>query len=103
VRSNTEHAHPTYDLVDLATGGRVGQLSDNGSLCVTDARVRARLLKAFHRELLVRDGEIVEELGVCFADVETLRPGDPGHREIVLRHLARLAGILPVERVDDAE
>lgn len=88
------------DLVDLETGEVVGRLLPDGRVRSGDPAVVARVAQAFAREVLVRDGQIVEELDVCFADVETLRPGDPRHAGIVLRNLALLAGLLPraVER-----
>jgi len=87
-----------YDLIDLATGLVVGQMREDGSCVSGGQQVRDRLGRAFARELMVRDGEIDEELGICFAQVETLYPGDPGHAPVVIQNLARLAGYLPQRR-----
>jgi hypothetical protein len=87
-----------YDLIDLETGLIVGQMREDGSLVSGDLVVRERVGRAFAQELMVRDGELVEDLGVCFADVETLFPGDPGHARGIIQNLARLAGYLPRQR-----
>ena len=84
------------DLVDLATGEIVGQLSPSGETITADPKVAERLQAAFGRALMVRDGEVVAELGICYADVETLPPGSADHRALVLRNLAALTGYLPV-------
>ncbi|MGH2562139.1 MAG: hypothetical protein ACRDJH_24020 [Thermomicrobiales bacterium] len=91
-------ATAVYDLVELATGNVVGEVTASGVVRADDPAVAARVRAAFGRELLVRDGAIVEELGVCFADVETVRPGDPEHARLVLMNLAALAGVLPRAR-----
>ena len=90
-----------YDLIDLETGAVVGQVTAAGEVIAEDARVSERVSRAFARELMVRDGDLVEELGVCFADVVMLCPGQPGHGEAVLRSLARLAGYLPRPHGED--
>jgi hypothetical protein len=87
-----------YDLIDLETGLTVGQLTAAGEVVAGSADVRERVARAFRRELIVKDGELVEELGVCFAGVEVLRPGDPNHAATVVRNLGRLAGLLPCRR-----
>jgi hypothetical protein len=87
-----------YDLIDLETSLIVGQMREDGSLVSGDPVVRERVGRAFARELMVRDGELVEDLGVCFADVETLFPGDPDHALVIIQNLARLAGYLPRRR-----
>jgi hypothetical protein len=84
-----------YELVDVATGDVVGALTSAGDVRADDPAVAARVRATFARDLLVRDGEVVEELGVCFADVETVRPGDPDHMHLVLTNLGALAGVVP--------
>ena len=93
------HEASVYQLVDLATGKVVGELTARGDVRANDPAVAERVRSAFGRELLVRDGEVVEELGVCFADIETVRPGDPEHVRLVLVNLAMLAGVVPRERM----
>jgi hypothetical protein len=87
-----------FDLIDLDTGSTVGQMSATGKVVSGSPEVKARIGQAFRQELTVKDGELVEELGVCFAGVEMLRPGDPHHAATVVRNLARLAGYLPRAR-----
>lgn len=89
---------PVYDLVDLATGRVVGDLTARGEVQSDDPATAERVRAAFARELLVRDGEVVAELGVCFADIETVRPGDSDHARLVMRNLGALAGVLPRAR-----
>jgi len=84
-----------YDLIDLETGLIVGQIKATGEVESASAKIDERVTRAFRQELMIKDGELIEELGVCFADVEVLRPGDPGHAQAVVRNLARLAGLLP--------
>lgn len=93
------HQLPRWlDLIDLATGAVVGQMSPSGQMIVADPEVAGRIRAAFGRELLVRDGEVVAELGLCYADVETLPAGTVAHRALVLRNLAALTGYRPCER-----
>jgi hypothetical protein len=87
-----------FDLLDLDSGLVVGQLDRAGHVVADDPLVGARVRAAFARELMVRDGEVVEELGVCFADVAMLRPDEPGHAAMVFHNLGRLAGCLPIAR-----
>jgi len=87
-----------YNLVDWRTGQVVGVLGADGVVRAADPGIARQVEAAFARELLVRDGQVIEDLGVCFADVETLRPGDPGHRRAVLRHLAALTDVMPRAR-----
>jgi hypothetical protein len=84
-----------YDLIDLETGLVVGRISPTGTLSSASADVAERLARAFRQELMVKDGEVVEELGVCFADVTLLRPGEPEHATTVMRNLGKLAGVFP--------
>lgn len=85
------------DLIDLATGAVVGQLSPSGEVISAAPEVTERLQAAFGRELMLRNGEVVADLGICYADVETLPPGTAAHRAHVLRNLAALTGYLPRE------
>lgn len=90
-----------YDLVSCLSGDVVGRLLADGTVTSEDPVVSDAVKVAFSRELLVRDGELVEELGVCFDGVETLRPGDAGHWTLVLTHLGALAGVFAQRRTDD--
>lgn len=90
-----------FELLSCQTGEIVGRLLADGSVVSDDPAVRQRVEAAFQRELLVRDGELIEELGVCFDGVETLRPGDPGHWRLVLRNLGILADVIPQRRSEE--
>jgi hypothetical protein len=88
-----------YDLIDVETGSVAGAIRGDGVVVTGDGRLRDRVADALAHEVMVRDGDLVEELGVCFLDVETLCPGETGHVEIVIRNLGRLAGYLPRRRM----
>jgi hypothetical protein len=89
---------PVYDLIDLETGMLAGTIRGDGVVVTGDPRVKERVAKAFDQEVMVRDGDLAEELGICFLDVQTLLPGDAGHAEVVIQNLGRLAGYLPRRR-----
>jgi hypothetical protein len=84
-----------YPLIDLATDRVVGAIRRDGEVRSDDPEVVARVEGAYRRELLTRNGEVIEELGVCYADVVTLSHGAPDHDDLVFRNLALLAGYLP--------
>lgn len=84
-----------YDLIDLETGVVAGQITEDGDVTSNRPEIVQRVADAYQRELLVRDGEVLDELGVCFEGVETIAPGHPDHQRLVLTHLAQLAGLLP--------
>lgn len=86
-----------YPLIDLATDRVVGAIRRSGEVRSDDPEVIDRIDAAFRRELLTRNGEVIEELGVCYADVVTVLPGAPAHRDLVFRNLGLLAGYLPGE------
>ena len=87
-----------YDLVDPATDRVVGQVTRDGRVRSDDAEVTRRVQAAFDRDLITRDGEIAEELGVCFADIATVGPDDTAHHDLVLRNLGLLTGLVPANR-----
>lgn len=87
-----------YELVDITSDRVVGEISERGEVASDDPGVVARVQAALSRELMMRDGEVAEDLGVCFADVTFLRPGDLDYLPTVLRNLALLTGYLPRER-----
>lgn len=84
-----------YDLIDPATEAIVGQVTRGGEVRSDDPEVVARVRRVFDRELLTRDSELAEELGVCFADIETVSPDDAGHHDLVFRSLGVLTGLIP--------
>jgi hypothetical protein len=84
-----------YDLIDLETGAIAGQITDDGEVTSNRPEIVQRVADAYQRELLVRDGEVLDELGVCFEGIETIGPGHPDHPRLVLTHLGQLAGVLP--------
>jgi hypothetical protein len=87
-----------YDLVDPATERAVGQVTRDGEVRDADLEVEARVHTAFRRELLVENGELAEELGVCFAGIESVTPDDASHHDLVFRNLAVLTGLVPRRR-----
>jgi hypothetical protein len=84
-----------YDLVDPATDRVVGQVTRDGRARSDDPEIVDRLRAAFARDLLTRDDEVAEELGVCFADIATLHPDDAAHHDLVFRNLGLLTGLIP--------
>lgn len=93
----------SYDLIDLASGEIVGRLTASGKVLSASREVEERVARAFRQELMIKDGALVEELGICFADIEVLLPGEPGHAAAVVRNLGRLAGVVPRPRHQDGE
>ncbi len=87
-----------YELIDLETGLVAGLIRSDGLVVSGDRRVRERVAEAFALEAMVRDGELVEDLGICFVNIQTLHPGDAGHADVVIQNLGRLAGYLPRRR-----
>ncbi len=100
--SGTEPNRPSepawYDLVDPATDRVVGQVTRDGQVRSDDAEIVRRVQAAFDRELMTRDGEVAEELGVCFADIDTVGVDDTGHHDLVFRNLGLIAGLVPAKR-----
>ncbi len=88
-----------YPLIDPATDANRGYVTRDGQIRSDDPDVVRRVTAAFDRELLMRDGAIAEELGVCFADIDTVVPDDAAHHDLVFRNLALLAGLIPGEPV----
>ena len=86
-----------YDLVDPATDRVVGQVRRDGAVRSDDPDVERRVRSVFNRELLMRDDVLAEELGVCFADIATVLPGDTSHHDLVFRNLGALTGLIPAE------
>lgn len=87
--------HEWYVLKDEMTDEPAGLIDADGKTRETAPEVEARVRQAFNRELLVRDGEVVEELGICFDGVCSIGPGDPEHDALVLRNLGALTGLRP--------
>jgi hypothetical protein len=85
------------------TGETAGYIDREGNTRATDPEVEERVRNAFDRELLVRDGDVVEELGICFDGVCSIGPGDPAHDALVLRNLGALTGLRPVARLDHGD
>lgn len=102
-RKPARTSHPTwYDLVDPVTEQVVGQVTRHGDVRSGDPEVERRVRAAFDRELLTRDDEIAEELGVCFADIVAVLPDDDAHHDLVFRNLGALTGLVPAERANPA-
>lgn len=84
-----------YDLVDPATERVLGQVTRGGDVRSRDPDVTARVRAAFDRTLLAQDGQLAEELGVCFAGIDSVTPADAGHADLVFRNLYALTGLVP--------
>ena len=87
-------------LKDEMTEETVGYVDASGHVKDADPATEQRVKDAFARDLLVQDGEVVEELGMCFDGVCAIRPVDPGHDALVLRNLGALTGLRPERRED---
>lgn len=92
-----------YDLVDPETDQVVGQLTRHGKVRSDDPDIEQRVRDAFNRELLIRDGTIAEDLGVCFAHISAVGPQDAAHHDLVFRNLGLLTGLIPAHRRDSAQ
>lgn len=86
-----------FDLVDPATDRVVGQVTRRGQIRSDDAEIARRVRDAFARDLMTRDDEIAEELGVCFADIATIHADDDAHHDLVFRNLGLLTGLIPAK------
>lgn len=95
VNSPSEKPGQWYDLVDLSTDMIVGQMTRHGEVRNASPDIVMRITTAYDREVMLQDDEIAEELGVCFAGVETITPRDDTHDDLVFRNLGLLAGIIP--------
>jgi len=93
--------HEWYVLKEELTDSPRGLIDIHGNTRETDADTAARVRQAYDRELLVRDGEVVEELGICFDGVCSIGPSDPQHDALVLRNLGALTGLRPEARTGD--
>jgi hypothetical protein len=91
-----------YDLVDPATERVVGAVTRDGRVRSDDDGVVRLVRDAFARDLLTRDGEVAEELGVCFADIATVAEDDAAHHDLVFRNLGLLTGLVPARRGGEA-
>jgi hypothetical protein len=92
---NSDHAEEWFVLKDEMTDSAVGFVDASGHTRDTDAETAQRVTQAFSRELLVQEGEVVEELGICFDGVCSIGPTDPAHDALVLRNLGALTGLRP--------
>lgn len=91
----TDQPGPWFDLVDLSTDRVVGQINRRGEVRHADPEIALRIATAFERELTVRDDAIADDLGVCFADIDTVSPQDDAHDDLVFRNLGLLTGLIP--------
>ena len=85
------------------TGQDKGYMTPDGEVRDTDEETAGKVREAFGKDLIVKDGEVVEELGgVCFGDVCTVGPADPAHNAMVLQNLGALTGLRP-EQAEERE
>lgn len=83
------------------TGQDKGYIAPDGEVRDTDAETASKVRQAFGRDLIVKEDEVVDELGgACFDGVCTIGPSDPTHHTQVLRNLGALTGLRP-ENVDE--
>lgn len=92
---NTANDGEWYLLEDEMTGETAGYIDDQGNTRDTTSDTAERVRKAFKRDLLVRDDDVVEELGTCFDGICSIGPGDAEHDALVLRNLGALTGLRP--------
>jgi len=90
-------------LIDEMTDQKVGYVDTTGGTKATDPQTSQRVQDAFSRDLLVQDGEVVEELGMCFDGVCAIGPADPAHDALVLKNLGALTGLRPERDSDRAD
>lgn len=90
-----------YLLKDEMTDRTVGYIDADGNTRDTDDATEAKVREAFNRDLLVEDGEVVEELGMCFGGVCSIGPSDPGHDALVMKNLGALTGLRPEPPTED--
>lgn len=83
-------------LKDEVTDEPAGLIDAHGNTRDADPETEERVRQAFACDLLVREGEVVEEFGICFDGVCSIGPNDPGHDALVLRNLGALTGLRPV-------
>jgi len=87
-----------YVLKDEATEETAGLVDAHGNTRDASPETRTRVRQAFDRDLLVREGEVLEDLGMCFDGVCAVTPGDPEHDALVLKNLGALTGLRPEHR-----
>lgn len=92
-----------YMLKDEMTDETVGSINASGETRNTDAETTERVTQAFNKDLLVRDGEVIEEFGICADGVCSIGPADPEHDQMVLRNLGALTGLRPEPRDDSSD
>lgn len=81
-----------------------GFIAADGETRDADEATANKVRDAFARDLLVKDDEVVAELGgVCFDGVCTIGPADPAHNALVLRNLGALTGLRPEPAGDEAD
>lgn len=82
----------------------MGRITADGEVRDADDETTAKVREAFSRDLIVKDNEVVEELGgVCFDGVCTVGPADPAHNAMVLRNLGALTGLRPERDAETSE
>jgi len=85
-----------YQVRDEMTDEPKGYVSADGETRDMDEETVKTVQDAYARDLMLKDGEVVEELGgVCFDGVCTIGPADPEHNQMVLRNLGALTGLRP--------
>lgn len=92
-----------YMLKDEMSDTSVGYINASGDTRGTDSGTTHRVTEAFNKDLLVKDGDVVDELGMCFDGVCSIGPADPGHDQMVLRNLGALTGLRPEAPGDGSE
>ena len=92
-----------YVFQDEMTGETAGYIDRHGNTRATDPDIDDRVRNAFAREILVRDGDVVEELGICFDGVCSIGPSDPSHDALVLKNLGALTGLQPAAELNLAD
>jgi hypothetical protein len=89
------HQPEWYDLIDPVTDRVVAHVTREGDVRSDDPAVELRVRAAFQRALMMKDGAVVEELGVCFSGIDMIVPGDTTHSDLVFRNIGLLTGLVP--------
>lgn len=95
--------HEWYVLKNEMTDEPAGLIDADGNTWETSPDTEARVRRAFQCELLVQDGKVVDELGICFDGVCSIGPADPQHDALVLKNLGALTGFRPESRAETSE
>ncbi|HWV23794.1 MAG TPA: hypothetical protein VNZ58_06370 [Thermomicrobiales bacterium] len=93
--------HEWYVLKNEATEESAGLIDAHGNTRETSPETESRVREAFAHDLTVKNGEVLEDFGMCFDGVCSITPNDPEHDALVLKNLGALTGFRPEHRDDE--